>query len=400
MQLFVSIRPAARILVASTALSLVFGSAAMAADANAVANRIKALYAKQGGELSFSGVKANGADIILEGASLKLPTVSEDETVLGDVTLQNVEDTPDGSYTIKQITVPDLVFNGKEEKNGRAEIKGLSMQNVFIPSETTKGPLDSMVLYDKTKIDEVHFGAPGKNGTTLKGIDVTFEKGGKNPLAPFGMNTLDASASLTFEKGGKNPLAPFGMNTLDASLNSKGSWSPKTGDASLDQLEIKAPELGTIDITGNLGGYDLAFMEAVHKTQEAMSKADADKDASGRAVLVLAEQLNLKNLTIRFNNDMLTQKLLDYFAKQQGTDAKTLAEQVKMMVPLLATQLKNPEFTQQLKTAADKYFTDPKSLTISASPDQPVTFASIFATASLDPTKIIQLLKISVDADN
>ncbi|ENR04971.1 hypothetical protein H721_00766 [Brucella ovis IntaBari-2006-46-332] len=71
-----------------------------------------------------------------------------------------------------------------------------------------------------------------------------------------------------------------------------------------------------------------------------------------------------------------------------------------MMVPLLATQLKNPEFTQQLKTAADKYFTDPKSLTISASPDQPVTFASIFATASLDPTKIIQLLKISVDADN
>ncbi|EEX90540.1 MULTISPECIES: hypothetical protein [Brucella] len=376
MQLFVSIRPAARILVASTALSLVFGSAAMAADANAVANRIKALYAKQGGELSFSGVKANGADIILEGASLKLPTVSEDETVLGDVTLQNVEDTPDGSYTIKQITVPDLVFNGKEEKNGRAEIKGLSMQNVFIPSETTKGPLDSMVLYDKTKIDEVHFGAPGKNGTTLKGIDVTFEK------------------------GGKNPLAPFGMNTLDASLNSKGSWSPKTGDASLDQLEIKAPELGTIDITGNLGGYDLAFMEAVHKTQEAMSKADADKDASGRAVLVLAEQLNLKNLTIRFNNDMLTQKLLDYFAKQQGTDAKTLAEQVKMMVPLLATQLKNPEFTQQLKTAADKYFTDPKSLTISASPDQPVTFASIFATASLDPTKIIQLLKISVDADN
>lgn len=83
MQLFVSIRPAARILVASTALSLVFGSAAMAADANAVANRIKALYAKQGGELSFSGVKANGADIILEGASLKLPTVSEDETVVG-----------------------------------------------------------------------------------------------------------------------------------------------------------------------------------------------------------------------------------------------------------------------------------------------------------------------------
>ncbi|MCH6204160.1 hypothetical protein KXR64_03970 [Brucella intermedia] len=398
MQVFVNIRPAARVLAAGTALSLVFGSAAMAADANAVAERIKALYAKQGGELSFANVQASGSDIVLQGTKIKLPTIGEKETAIGDVTLQNVQDAPDGGYSIEQVTVPDLALAGETDKNDKAEMKGLALQNVHIPSEKAKGPLDSVVMYDKLKIDEIQFGTPGKDGATVKGFDLSLDT--TNKAEKIGYVWTIANIDATFEKGGKNPLAPLDMNTFNGSLTSKGSWSPTSGDTSLDQLELEAKELGKINITGSLGGYDLAFLEAVQKTQENMSKADADKDAAGLAILGLAEQLNLKNLSIRFDNDTLTQKVLDYYAKQQGADGKQLGEQMKMMVPLMATQLKNPEFAQQLKVAADKYFTDPKSLTISASPDQPVTFASIVATASLDPTKIIQLLKISVDANN
>ncbi len=398
MQVFVNIRPAARVLAAGTALSLVFGSAAMAADANAVAERIKALYAKQGGELSFANVQASGSDIVLQGTRIKLPTIGEKETAIGDVTLQNVQDAPDGGYSIEQVTVPDLALGRETDKNDKAEMKGLALQNVHIPSEKAKGPLDSIVMYDKLKVDEILFGTPGKDGATVKGFDLSLDT--TNKAEKIGYVWTIANIDATFEKGGKNPLAPLDMNTFNGSLTSKGSWSPASGDTSLDQLELEAKELGKINITGSLGGYDLAFLEAVQKTQENMSKADADKDAAGLAILGLAEQLNLKNLSIRFDNDTLTQKVLDYYAKQQGADGKQLGEQMKMMVPLMATQLKNPEFAQQLKVAADKYFTDPKSLTISASPDQPVTFASIVATASLDPAKIIQLLKISVDANN
>ena len=398
MQVFVNIKPAARVLAAGTALSLVFGSAAMAADANAVAERIKALYAKQGGELSFANVQASGSDIVLQGTKIKLPTVGENETANGDVTLRNVQDAPDGGYSIDEVTLPDLALAGEADKNDKAELKGLAMQNVHIPSEKAKGPLDSMVMYDKLKIDEILFGTPGKDGATVTGFDLSLDTTNKAEKIGYVWNIAHIDA--TFEKDGKNPLAPLDMNTFNGSLTSKGSWSPASGDTSLDQLEIQAKELGKINITGSLGGYDLAFLEAVQKTQENMSKADADKDAAGLAILGLAEQLNLKNLSIRFDNDSLTQKVLDYYGKQQGADGKQLGQQMKMMVPLMATQLKNPEFAQQLKAASDKFFDDPKSLTISATPDQPVTFASIVATASLDPTKIIQLLKVSVDANN
>jgi len=398
MQVFVNIKPAARIFAASTALSLIFGSAAMAADANAVAERLKALYEKQGGELSFANVKADGSNIVLEGTKVKLATLSPKDVEVGDVTLEDVQDAQDGGFTIGQVVVPDLTLDSTDGKNDQASIKGMSMQNLQIPAESAKGPLDSMVLYDKMKIDELAFGKPGTDGATVKGIDVSLDT--SNKAEKIGYSATVASIDATFGKDGQNPLEPLGMKSLQAAVNMKGQWSPKSGDATLDQMEVDAQDLGKINITGSLGGYDLAFVEAVQKTQEAMTKSDADKDAAGLAILGLAEQLNLKNLTIRFDDASLTEKLLTYYAKQQGSDAKALGEQLKMMVPLMATQLKNPDFAQQLKAASDKYFSDPKSLTLSASPDQPVTFASIVATASLDPTKIIQLLKVGIDANN
>jgi hypothetical protein len=398
MQVFVNIKPAARTFAASTALSLIFGSAAMAADANAVAERLKALYAKQGGELSFANVKADGSNIVLEGTKVKLATLSPKDVEIGDVTLEDVQDAPDGGFTIGQVAVPDLALDSTDGKNDQATIKGMSMLNLHIPSESAKGPLDSMILYDKMKIDELAFGKPGTDGATVKGVDVSLDT--SNKAEKIGYTASVASIDATFGKEGQNPLEPLGMKSLQAAVNMKGQWSPKSGDATLDQMEVDAQDLGKINITGSLGGYDLAFVEAVQKTQEAMTKSDADKDAAGLAILGLAEQLNLKNLTIRFDDASLTEKLLTYYAKQQGSDAKALGEQLKMMVPLMATQLKNPEFAQQLKAAAEKYFDDPKSLTVSASPDQSVSFASIVATASLDPTKLIQLLKVGVEANN
>ncbi|MDT6940514.1 hypothetical protein RI570_10180 [Brucella pseudogrignonensis] len=399
MQVFVLSKQVVSVFAASTALSLVFGSVAMAADANAVAERLKAMYAKQGAELSFANVKADGSDIVLEGTKIKLATVSDKETAIGDITLENVEDASDGGYSIEKITIPDIeVPAGEANKNDKVSIKDISMENVQIPSEKAEGALNQIVFYDKMKIGQMEFGTPGKDGATVKDLEVSLNAADRSEKIDYALTIADIDA--TFEKDGKNPLAPLDMNTFNGAVTSKGTWLPKSGDASLDQFEISAKELGKIDITGALAGYDIAFLEAVQKTQQNMTKADADKDAAGLAILGLAEQLSLKNLTIRFDNETLTQKLLDYYGKQQGADGKQLGEQLKMMVPLMATQLKNPEFAQQLKTAAEKYFDDPKSLTISATPDQSVSFASIVATASLDPTKIIPLLKIAVEANN
>ncbi len=137
------------------------------------------------------------------------------------MTLQNVQDAPDGGYSIEQVTVPDLAFAGEEDKNDKAEIKGLAMQNVHIPSETAKGPLNSMVMYDKLKIDEIQFGTPGTDGATVKGFDLSLDT--SNKAEKIGYVWTIANIDATFEKGGKNPLAPLDMNTFNGSLNSRAA---------------------------------------------------------------------------------------------------------------------------------------------------------------------------------
>ncbi len=67
------------------------------------------------------------------------------------------------------------------------------------------------------------------------------------------------------------------MSALKGSINSKGTWLPTSGNATLDQFEINAEELGKINLTAAIDGYDLSFVEALQKTQENMAKADAEK---------------------------------------------------------------------------------------------------------------------------
>lgn len=399
MQLLVPTHRATRVFVTSAALSLLLGGTAFAVDADAVAGRIKALYHEKGGEVTFNNVKAEGDDVILEGTKIKLAAASDNQTEIGDITLEKVEDTSDGGFIIGKVIIPDQDFTTDTgQDKDRVIVKGILMEKVQLPSASASDPLDKMVFYDRMAIDQIDVEVPGTSGVALKGIEVTLNAPQKPERVDYAWSI--ASIATTFTDTARNPLAPLNMDSFNASLRSNGAWQPQTGDTSLDNFEINAADLGKINITGSMGGYNLAFLQAVQKMQDEMLKADADSHATGLAALKLSQQLSLQRLTVRFDDESLTKKLLEYFAKKQDSDAETLAMQMQMLVPLLATQLKNPEFAKQLGAAASQYFSDPKSLTISASPDEPVSFAAIAATASADPTKLIQLLKLTVSANN
>ncbi len=397
-----TLKPAARILAAGTALSIAFGGAALAADANAVANRIKEIYGKQGVELTFAGVKGDSSTVVLQDVKAKIAVAKapdHKEFSVGDIQLNNVQDGADGAYKIGEVVVPDVDVQepGKNEQ-GHFTVTGIRMSDVELPSPNAQGALAQMIFYHKANVAEMTFGKPGEDGMTVKDISTTLDSADRAKKIDFSMTVGSIDAAFK----SKNPLEALDTDKLHATVQSSGSWAPTDGDAKLDNVTIDAQDIGKLTLSGDIGGYDVAFVEAVQKMQQDMVKNQGKQDnsAAGLAMLGLAEQLNLKNLSIRFDDASLTDKLLTYYAKKQGSDAAALREQIKMMVPLMATQLKNPDFIQSVKDASDKYFTDPKSLTLSASPDQPVTFASIAAAASLDPTKLIQLLKVGIVANN
>lgn len=397
MQVLNSLKGAMVVFASTTALTLALGSQAFAVDADAVAARLQAMYAKQGGELTFDAVKADGSSIILQGTKAKFSQVSDKPFAIGDINLNNVQDTTGGGFSIGEVIVPDLTIPAKDDKNNQIVIKGMKMDNVLVPSKDASSPLEQMLFYDKSTVGEIQLGKPGVDGAVLKDLVVSLNSTDRAKKISFSFDV--GSIEAKFSDAAKNPLSVLKTNSLSATIASKGTWAPNDGDATIDSFVVDAKDIGKLNLTANIGGYDLAFVDAVKKTQENMAKADADKNAAGMAMLGLAEQLTVKDLSIRFDDASLTEKLLEHYAKQQKTDAKTLSQQAKMLVPLLAMQFNNPDFAKAVKEAAEKFFDNPQSLEITATPAQPVSLASIVATASLDPTKLIQLLKVGIVAN-
>ena len=386
--------------ISATAASLLMSTSAFALDANAVAERIKSLYSKQGAEISYTAAEGDASAVQLRGVKVAMTALPDETFEVGDVTLKNVEETKDGGYRIGELVIPDMSADLQDEgkKTGKLVIEGISSTGFTVPAENAKSALDKMSFYDTAHITKLEIIGEDDVSLLMEGIDATFSnKEGKKIDYSWNVGRIHMNLE-NIEKDSSMP--DFGMNELNATIASNGTWLPETGVATLDKFDADIKDLGKLSLTSEIGGYDLAFVEAVQKTQETMLEAGTDDAASGLALLGLAEQLTIKDLTIRFEDQSLTNKLFDFYAEQQGTEPQMLREQAKMLVPLMAMQLNNPEFAESVKVAAEKYFDDPKSFTLKASPDKAVSIASLVATATIDPTKIIQLLKVSISAND
>ncbi|MEP6566835.1 MAG: hypothetical protein ABJB10_17015, partial [Mesorhizobium sp.] len=165
--------------------------------------------------------------------------------------------------------------------------------------------------------------------------------------------------------------------------------------------DMSVDNAGTLGMTFDVGGYTLDFVKSMQEMQKKMAAQPegADNSAQGMALLGLLQQLSFNSASVRFDDDSLTGKVLDYFGKQQGMSGKDIANQAKAIVPFGMAQLNNPELTAEVSAAVNKYLDDPQSLEISAAPPAPVPFALIMAGGMSNPLDLPKTLGVHVKAN-
>jgi hypothetical protein len=167
----------------------------------------------------------------------------------------------------------------------------------------------------------------------------------------------------------------------------------------MDKLAFDVADLGKFDTTLKLGGYDAKFIKALQEANKKINENKENSDVAGMAVLGLIQQLSISGMSFRYDDASLTPKLLEYYGKQQGISSEDMVNQIKGIAPLMVGYLGHADFAVQATTAINTYLDDPKSLTIAAKPDAPVSFALIAATATADPKKLIDLLAVKLTAN-
>jgi hypothetical protein len=391
-----------RHLFAKLTMSTVFVAvglvAAQAQDANAVATRFKDLLKKQGIEMSWASVSGDGASFALEGVKVA-PSGATEPAEVGKVTFTGVTEA-NGEYDIESVATDAF---SKSKDGITVDLSPVVFSKVKLPAPESTDPIANLLFYQKAEIASFSVKNGDKTAFSMEGLnaEITPPEEGKPMEFKGAAEKFTADLTMIEDPQSKAVIDGLGYQTVSGYLEMAGSWQPTDGRMSFSQYDITVDNGGTFGMTFDLGGYTPDFIKSMQDMQKKMAEqpAGADNSAQGLAMLGLMQQLTFHSASLRWDDDSLANKVLDYVAKMQNMKPDDIKNQAKAIVPFLTAQLNNPELSQQITAAVNKFLDDPKSLEISAEPATPVPFAQIAAAGMSNPIELTKTLAVSVDAN-
>ncbi|CCV13173.1 hypothetical protein [Mesorhizobium sp. STM 4661] len=372
-------------------------NAAFAQD-TAVADRLKAAMAAQGVDISWTGVTGDASSMVLQGVSVK-PAAEKEALPIGDVKLEGVTEA-NGGYAIA--TVSTSAFQHSQD-GVTLNLSPFVIHDMTVPADGATGPLGSLMMYKSAELDNMTVKVADKTAFSMDGLAIEITPPADGKAMAFSGTTEKFNADLTLvdDPKSKEVINALGYQNITGNLEMAGTWQPSDGKMELSKYDVSVDNAGTLGMTFDLGGYTLDVIKSLQEMQKKMAAQPegADNSAQGMAMLGLLQQLSFNSASVRFDDDSLTNKVLDYVGKQQGMSGKDIANQAKAIVPFGMAQLNNPELTAQVSAAVSKYLDDPQSLEISAEPPAAVPFALIMAGAMSNPLDLPKTLGVTVKAN-
>jgi hypothetical protein len=388
------------VLLAGTAF-IAFANSAFALDGNDVLAKINALYGVQGGKIEAASTSVDGANVKLSGVTVSAAGTDGKSFPIGDVTLENVEEGDEG-YTIEKIAFSDI---NTTQEGATITATGMSIGGVYIPNEPKPGTIDSMMLYENFAVGPVTVSTQGKQVFSLEGAEGNLTAAEDQSKFDFDATISGINVDMTTAPDPKaqEAIAALGLQNVKGEVTMKGSWTVADGKFEMSEYAFDFDNVGRLDINFSMSGYTLDFIKAM---QDAVKAAEANPDkaagqqAMGMAMMGLMQQLIYNGASIRFDDAGITNKALEFAGKQQGVDGKQMAQSLKGMLPMMLGMMNMPDLQKQIEAAVGAYLDDPKSLTVSANPAQPLAAPQIMGAAMGDPANLVKTLNVQVTAND
>jgi len=406
MQIVSSLKILMHKMIMGTAFSLVLTGPVLALDQNAFVSRIQETIQAKSLVLKNTGVDVEGDRIVLHDVVITSPEGAEkSDTFLmpvGDVIFNKVQEGNDGSYTIGQISVGNIDFNKKNDKGTeRFLIQGIKAADVYISPRETNEQIFQHLPYSRLTIEKIAFDNNSKNLLTSENISTSYSKTQPGNL----IENAFSVGSFTFDPSGfpdedvRKTLGNLGYNKLDGNMTIATAWDPTKGDFHLSQYKTFIKNGGTLNLTMRASGVTADLLAELQQVHSRMQNAQKDKQMNVIAILGVAQQINVGSMRVRYDDNSLVNRLLDYRGKSDGKSRKQVVSEVKSALSSIANQGKHPDFSKRVIKEMGAFLDNPKSLEISATPVNPIPFAIIFATAVTLPQKLIDIFNINIVAN-
>lgn len=378
---------------ASVLLAAVSTTALAAVDANKVVDLLKAKAEAASAKLEVASAELSGSNVIAKGVKVSFQGGKE-PLELGDVTLENVSEQGDG-YVVGRVAAQPV-----EKVDGETKVtfKGAAINNVqLMPAGSD--PMSNFMLYDSVDFAGLE--------VIDKGAKVFAIGGGKVTMSPYKPNEkidMDGAINDVYINFGSIPdpqakaaFESMGYSEVTGKFTMKGSWNPVDGRMALPEMAYDFNNVGRLNIAMDISGYTPAFAKQLQEMAKTMEgKSDGEQ---GAAFMGLVQQLTFNGMSIRFDDASLTNKVIDYVAKQANQPREAIIAQGKGMAPMLAMALQDANLIKSVSDAVGAYLDSPKSLEIKAAPAQPMSFAVLAASGMSAPAQLAQQLGLTVTAN-
>jgi hypothetical protein len=378
-----------RVLAVAAMMAATPLACAWAQLAEEAAARLQAYAADQGFTIEWDAIRTSGDDAVLVGVRVG---DGEATTPIGDVGLDGISRDEKG-YRIGTVTLASMRSTDAEEGVDLV-LTDVALGNVLLPEEDRRDYYGGGIFYESAEIGSLELGIRGVEVLTMARMrGEATEPDGTTPMrfsGAAGHFALDLS--LIEDASQLAMLEALDLRRMEGRFEVEGNWNPDDGRLVLSQYDMIVDKAGTLGFTLELGGATPDLIRSARDLAKTMGEDADDEDP--------AQGLTFHSAAISVDDDSLTGRVLAYVARNQGMKPADIANQAKAVLPFLLLQLNNPELTAQATQAVSAFLDDPKNLTVSARPAQPVPFAMLMATAMMAPADLTRSLGLTVSAND
>jgi hypothetical protein len=356
---------------------------AAAIDPAAVAEAfVQAAGAVPGVAVTYAGASSDGESVTISNVSA---TFGDATAALPNVVVSGIAPREGGGMTAARVAfdggsvadprgtlrwttaaVEDAVIPSSDEVTARSKIRpfrSLSMTALTVEAAALAAPIEiAAINFD---VDEITDGIPTNAGFHAGGV--------KLPTTLIANTVLGVMATM--------------MNYTEfvANISVNGVYDGDADSAVLEMLTIDVPTAGKLAVAAEASDFSIRKI------------TDPDEEVSKEA----RAKARLESVQVRIENTGIVERFLDMQAKMLGGTRDDVRKQiVEGALPFALSFVKNVAFREEFQAAVAAFLNEPRSLTITAEPSEPVPLGQFVRTVARAPMTLPDLLAPRAEANN
>ena len=411
----------ARLLLLSSVATAALMSPAMALDAQVFVDRVAEVYKHTGYDLSFGAATLDGDTVTVDGVTVGFidagagADAMKPMTFDTELTFSGVAEGSDGSYTVESLTIPDIdtEFASAPEPVGHVTASDIRADSLYIPAGDTVPAVLLLQLVGSLSSGPVVVTRDGEEVFSVEGMEATSTFNPSqgtadlvdlNSVLNISGISLDLSTVGEEDPSAAATIEALGLTSITGNISQDFDWSMADGHMVLNEFLFDFADVGALDLTADFTGLTPAVLDQLYAMQAAMATtgdaAPTDEQSQAQMMqgMAIMQGVNIVGASVRYDDASLAGKLLEYFAKQSGTDRAGFVAGLKAQLPLMLAGTGIPALNDVVIPPVEAFLDDPQSLEIKVAPPSPTSLLVLMAAAA-NPAGLITALGLAVEAN-